>query len=252
MPDESSTEGAADAGYDDAGTPTFESVRDKIEARYATAQGSAELDAESPEGRSVEAEYDERVARRPSGWPRSASRCGATTSRERRRACVPSVLARCLARQRHSGLVAKAGSGGGFTAAGRPARRSAGRRRAAPDDLGEELPGVTLRHRRDVLRSAFRDNGSASAPPSGPMSTIQSEVLMTSRLCSMTMTVLPLSTRPLMTLSNLRMSSKCRPVVGSSRMYTVRPVDRFCSSAASFTRCASPPDSVGAGWPSRT
>lgn len=60
MPDESSTEGPADAGYDDAGTPTFESVRDKIEARYATTQGSAELDAESSEGRSVEAEYDER------------------------------------------------------------------------------------------------------------------------------------------------------------------------------------------------
>ena len=27
----------------------------------------------------------------------------------------------------------------------------------------------------------------------------------------------------------------------------VRPVDRRCSSEASFTRCASPPDSVGAG-----
>lgn len=56
MPDEPTP----DAGYDDAGVPTFESVRDKIEARYATAQGSAELDAESPEGRSVEADYDER------------------------------------------------------------------------------------------------------------------------------------------------------------------------------------------------
>jgi len=53
------------------------------------------------------------------------------------------------------------------------------------------------------------------APPSGPMSMIQSDVLITSRLCSMTITVLPLSTRPLMTSSNLRMSSKCRPVVGS-------------------------------------
>lgn len=60
MPDEPTTEGVADPGYDDAGVPTFESVRDKIEARYSTAQGSAELDAESPEGRSVEDEYDER------------------------------------------------------------------------------------------------------------------------------------------------------------------------------------------------
>ncbi|CPU57577.1 Uncharacterised protein [Mycobacteroides abscessus] len=50
------------------------------------------------------------------------------------------------------------------------------------------------------------------------MSMIQSDVLMTSRLCSMTMTVLPLSTRPLITVSSLRMSSKCKPVVGSSRM----------------------------------
>ncbi|COV30301.1 Uncharacterised protein [Mycobacterium tuberculosis] len=47
---------------------------------------------------------------------------------------------------------------------------------------------------------------------------IQSDVLITSRLCSMTITVLPLSTRPLITLSSLRMSSKCSPVVGSSRM----------------------------------
>lgn len=46
--------------YDDAGVPTFESVRDQIEARYATAQGAAELGAESPEGRSVDEQYDER------------------------------------------------------------------------------------------------------------------------------------------------------------------------------------------------
>ena len=55
-------------------------------------------------------------------------------------------------------------------------------------------------------------------PPSGPRSMIQSAVLMTSRLCSMTSTVLPWSTRRDSTVSSLRMSSKCRPVVGSSRM----------------------------------
>jgi len=54
------------------------------------------------------------------------------------------------------------------------------------------------------------------SPPSGPMSMIQSAVLTTSRLCSMTITVLPLSTRPFSTPSSLRMSSKCSPVVGSS------------------------------------
>ena len=53
-------------------------------------------------------------------------------------------------------------------------------------------------------------------PPSGPMSTTQSAHLMTSRLCSITMTVLPLSTRACRTCSSLEMSSKCSPVVGSS------------------------------------
>jgi phage shock protein A len=57
VPDEPS---AADPGYDSAGVPTFESVRDKIESRYATTQGAQELDAETPEGRSVEEQYEER------------------------------------------------------------------------------------------------------------------------------------------------------------------------------------------------
>ena len=57
MPDEPTI---PDPGYDDAGLPTFESVREKIESRYATAEGAAELDAETAEGRSVEEEYEER------------------------------------------------------------------------------------------------------------------------------------------------------------------------------------------------
>jgi len=62
MPDEPTTPDASepDPGYDSAGVPTFESVREKIEARYATAQGAAELDAETAEGRSVEEQYEER------------------------------------------------------------------------------------------------------------------------------------------------------------------------------------------------
>src|SRR5581483_5278879 len=71
--------------------------------------------------------------------------------------------------------------------------------------------------------------------------------LITSRLCSTTITVLPRSTSRLSTSSSLWMSSKCRPVVGSSSRYRVRPVFGRASSAASLTRCASPPDSVGAG-----
>ena len=62
MPDEPTTPDASepDPGYDSAGVPTFESVREKIEARYATAQGAAELDAETAEARSVEEQYEER------------------------------------------------------------------------------------------------------------------------------------------------------------------------------------------------
>ncbi len=67
-------------------------------------------------------------------------------------------------------------------------------------------------------------------PPSGPRSTIQSAVLMTSRLCSMTRTVLPLSTSRWRTWSSFSTSAKWRPVVGSSRTYSVRPVARRDSS----------------------
>jgi len=49
-----------DPGYSAKGIPTFESVREKIETRYGTALGAAELDAESPEGRSVDEQYDKR------------------------------------------------------------------------------------------------------------------------------------------------------------------------------------------------
>jgi hypothetical protein len=50
----------ADTGYTAAGVPTFDSVREKIETRYGTAIGSAELAAETPEGRSVEEQYEAR------------------------------------------------------------------------------------------------------------------------------------------------------------------------------------------------
>ena len=49
-----------DTGYTPGGVPTFESVREKIETRYGTAIGSAELDAETPEGRTIEEQYDAR------------------------------------------------------------------------------------------------------------------------------------------------------------------------------------------------
>jgi phage shock protein A len=62
MPDEPTTPDVTDPdpGYDSAGVPTFEAVREKIEARFATAEGAAELDAETAEGRSVEEQLEER------------------------------------------------------------------------------------------------------------------------------------------------------------------------------------------------
>lgn len=58
MPDERAAPDTS--GYDSAGVPTFDAVREKIENRYATAQGSTELDAETTEGRTVERQYEER------------------------------------------------------------------------------------------------------------------------------------------------------------------------------------------------
>jgi phage shock protein A len=49
-----------DAGYTPGGVPTFDSVREKIETRYGTAIGASELAAETPEGRTVEEQYDAR------------------------------------------------------------------------------------------------------------------------------------------------------------------------------------------------
>ncbi len=51
---------AVDTGYTADGVPTFDSVREKIETRYGTALGSAELDADTPEGRSIEEQYEAR------------------------------------------------------------------------------------------------------------------------------------------------------------------------------------------------
>jgi phage shock protein A len=63
VPDEPETptgQPDVDPGYSSSGVPTFESVREKIESRYETSIGSAELDAETPEGRDVEDQYEAR------------------------------------------------------------------------------------------------------------------------------------------------------------------------------------------------
>jgi phage shock protein A len=51
---------ALDTGYTPGGVPTFESVREKIETRYGTSIGAAELAAETPEGRAADEEYEQR------------------------------------------------------------------------------------------------------------------------------------------------------------------------------------------------
>ncbi len=105
----------------------------------------------------------------------------------------------------------------------RRGRRLGGRRRG-PDRHGV-VPSRISARKRPVWLASTRATCSGvpcattlppPEPPSGPMSTTQSALLMTSRLCSMTRTLLPLSTSDWSTPSSLRMSSKCRPVVGSS------------------------------------
>jgi len=49
-----------DPGFSESGVPTFESVREKIESRYATSLGAAELDAQTPQGRTVDEQYEAR------------------------------------------------------------------------------------------------------------------------------------------------------------------------------------------------
>ncbi|MGO4614694.1 hypothetical protein AB4305_06550 [Nocardia sp. 2YAB30] len=47
-------------GYSSSGVPTFESVRDKVEQRFGTAQGMGELDRETPAGRRVDEQWEAR------------------------------------------------------------------------------------------------------------------------------------------------------------------------------------------------
>ncbi|MEO6794989.1 MAG: hypothetical protein ABI253_13705 [Mycobacterium sp.] len=54
------TDPQTDSGFDDSGVPTYESVREKIENRFQTSIGAQELDAETPQGRDVEKQYEDR------------------------------------------------------------------------------------------------------------------------------------------------------------------------------------------------
>jgi len=49
-----------DIGYTAAGVPTFDGVREKIEARYGTALGATELAEDTTEGRTASQQFDAR------------------------------------------------------------------------------------------------------------------------------------------------------------------------------------------------
>ncbi len=83
-------------------------------------------------------------------------------------------------------------------------------------------------------------------PAPGPMSTTWSATAMTSRSCSTTSTVLPLSRKRTRRSLRRRTSLGCSPVLGSSKMY-VMPVRLLPRWRTIFSRCPSPPDRVAAG-----
>jgi len=68
---------------------------------------------------------------------------------------------------------------------------------------------------------------------------------MVSSSCSTTMSVLPMSRRFFIVLSSFALSRWCRPMLGSSRMYST-PMSEEPICVASRMRCASPPESVAA------
>jgi len=84
----------------------------------------------------------------------------------------------------------------------------------------------------------------------GPEGGRAARVLITSRWCSMRMTVCPASTSVFSDASSRSISARCSPVVGSSRMYTV--CFDFCSvlSSGDLHPLRLAPDSAVADWPS--
>ncbi|APE34224.1 hypothetical protein BOX37_09915 [Nocardia mangyaensis] len=50
----------ATGGYSTSGVPTFDTVRDKVEQRFGTAQGMGELDRQTPAGRSADEQWEAR------------------------------------------------------------------------------------------------------------------------------------------------------------------------------------------------
>ena len=81
------------------------------------------------------------------------------------------------------------------------------------------------------------------SPAPGPMSMTQSAVRMVSSSCSTTSTVLPRSRSRVSVAISFALSRWCRPIEGSSRMYST-PISVVPIWVASRICCASPPESV--------
>ena len=82
-------------------------------------------------------------------------------------------------------------------------------------------------------------------PGPGPKSTRWSAARIVSSSCSTTTTVLPNWASRRKVASNRSLSRGCRPIDGSSRMYST-PTSPAPTWLARRIRCASPPESVGA------
>ena len=82
-----------------------------------------------------------------------------------------------------------------------------------------------------------------SAPAPGPMSMSQSAARMVSSSCSTTIRVLPRSRRRHSVASSLSLSRWCRPMEGSSRIYST-PMRLLPIWVARRIRWLSPPDNV--------
>ncbi len=83
------------------------------------------------------------------------------------------------------------------------------------------------------------------SPAPGPMSMTWSAERIVCSSCSTTITVFPRSRSRSSVLMSFELSRWCKPIDGSSRMYsTPTSDDPIC--VASRIRCASPPDSVAA------
>jgi hypothetical protein len=114
------------------------------------------------------------------------------------------------------------------------------------------LGGIAFFHLQQTFRTPLIKNLSAAFAPSTDIDDIIA-IFRTSILCSMMTMELPLVINLLKAMSNFLTSSKCSPVVGSSKMNSVwRTLFSLVRKLASLTRCASPPDKLEEDCPNLT